>query len=371
MKYRTFGRSAIQLSVLGFGAMRLPKGEDEAIRILHRAFDRGVNYVDTAAVYGDSEIKVGRALATHPNKSIYLSTKNHLVDNTREGWRARLETSLSRLGVSHIHFYQVVHGLSWDVFEHNFSKSGALDEAIGAREEGLIGHICFSFHDSAANLIKLIDTGVFDGVTVQYNLLDRTNEDAISYASEKGMGVIVMGPVGGGRLMSPSESVQRAMGASTADTPQIALRFVLAHPGVTCAISGMSTSEMVDQNCTTASDSNPYGPEEWQQALKRADELKRLSDLYCTGCGYCTPCPNDVNIPENFRLMNLHQVWEQTSVARKNYAKLGQEGWYIRGKPAKDCLLCGECEPKCPQKIPIMEQLKATAEALQSENEHG
>ena len=364
VKYRTFGNSGIKLSALGFGGMRLPEDEDEAIRIVHRALHLGVHYLDPAPAYGENEVVVGKALASYKGGGIYLSTKNPLDDDTAAGWRQRLEKSLSRLGVSHIHFYQVVHALNWNAFETNFSKSGAFNEALKAKEEGLIGHICFSFHDTPQNLIRLIDTGLFEGCTVQYNLMDRANEDAITHAYEKGMGVVIMGPVGGGRLIAPSGNVQRVMGVHTSRTPEIALRFVLSHPGVTTAISGMNTMEMVEENCATADSAEPLSEEELADIRGRAEELKKLAELYCTGCGYCMPCPNDINIPHNFMLMNLHRVWGQTDRARRGYSRLGTEGFHVPGKKAGDCLMCGECEPKCPQHIPIIEQLKATAETL-------
>jgi len=364
MNYRTFGNTGIQLSALGFGAMRLPEDDDEAIRVMHRAFDLGVNYIDTAPGYGESEIRVGKAVASHPNREgIYISTKNPLQDDTAKGWRERLEKSLQRLAVPKIHFYQSVHGLNWNAYEENFSVSGAVQEALKAKEEGLIGHMCFSFHDSAPNLMRLADAGIFEGCTVQYNLLDRSLEDAISYVQEQGMGVVVMGPVGGGRLVAPSENVRQVMGAEEPNTPRIALRFVLAHPGVTTAISGMSSIEMVEENVQTASDASVLSPEEWRSVLESAGKLKNMSDLYCTGCGYCMPCPHDVNIPENFRMMNMHRVWGQTDSARWRYGRFEPAG-RIKGKPASECVACGECEPKCPQHIPIIEQLKATHEAL-------
>jgi len=364
MQYRNFGRSNVSLSTLGFGAMRLPQDADEAVSVIHRALDQGVNYIDTAPGYGESELRVGRAIATYPGPKPYISTKNPLTDNTAAGWRERLEKSLERLGVGCIDFYQAVHGLNWSAWEDSFSKSGALQEALKAKDEGLIGHICFSFHDTSENLIKLIDLGVFEGFTAQYNLLDRSLEKAFHHAADKGLGVIVMGPIGGGRLIQPSENLQQVMGGESCHTPRIALKFVLSHPAVTCAISGMSSKQMVDENCTSAAEAHLLSAEEWSQIQRQADELHKLSELYCTGCGYCTPCPNDVNIPENFRLMNLSQVWGQTDSARKQYAKLADSADKKRGKQASECLMCGECEPKCPQQIPIMQQLKATAEIL-------
>jgi hypothetical protein len=258
----------------------------------------------------------------------------------------------------YIDFYQVVHGLSWDTYTGGFSAPGAgLDEARKAKEEGLIHHMCFSCHDSPENMMRLIGTGDFEGMTVQYNLLDRKNEDAIAYAAEHGCGVIVMGPVGGGRLAAPSQEIRGLIPGGTRSSAEAALRFVLSNPNVTCAISGMNTIEMVEENCATASRDEPLTDLERQYLLDMLEEKKKFAELYCTGCGYCMPCPNGVNIPQNFTIMNYHRVYSLTQYAKQQYRRFGAERWALEGKNAGACEQCGECEPKCPQDIKIMEQL--------------
>jgi predicted aldo/keto reductase-like oxidoreductase len=364
LQYREFGRTGKKLSLLGFGAMRLPQDGDLAIELMRRAVELGVNYIDTAPGYGESEILVGRAIADVRDR-VYLSTKNPLNDNTAEGWWSRLNTSLERMKVDHIDFYQVVHGLNWKAYETNFSlPGGGLEAARKAKEQGIIGHICFSFHDSCENLIKLIDTGEFEGVTLQYNLLDRRNEPGIDYAASRGMGVIVMGPVAGGRLGTPTEQILRMIPGGVKSSAEVALRFVFANKGVTCAISGMNTFEQLEENVRVASRTEALSAEERGRIAEALEENRRLADLYCTGCNYCMPCPNEVNIPENFKYMNLHRVYGLTELARRQYRAIGRDGHWVKGKKAEDCLECGECEPKCPQKIPIIQQLKETAEVL-------
>lgn len=346
--------------------MRLPKDEDEAISVIRRALDLGVNYVDTALGYGESEVIVGKAIKGYRER-VFLSTKNPCSDADGKAWRERLERSLTRLDVDHIDFYQVVHGLSWNGYEKHFTQpDAAMDQARRAKDEGLIGHMCFSSHDTPENIIKLIDTGEFVGMTVQYNLLDRRNEGAIEHAAGHGMGVVVMGPVGGGRLAAPSETIMRMIPGGVKSSAEAALRFVLANPNVTCAISGMNAVAQVEENVATASREEPLSAKEKDAIAAALAETKKLADLYCTGCGYCMPCPNEVNIPENFRYMNYHRVYGITDWSKRMYARLGTENWWIKGKKAADCVACGECEPKCPQNIPIMEQLKETAETLGS-----
>jgi predicted aldo/keto reductase-like oxidoreductase len=142
---------------------------------------------------------------------------------------------------------------------------------------------------------------------------------------------------------------------------EVALRFVLSNPGVSTAISGMNTIAMVEENVATASRGESLFAEEKQAIEASLVENKRLMELYCTGCKYCMPCPNDVNIAENFRLMNLHKVYGLTDHARNLYNRLSNAEKPERGKKAEDCIECGECEPKCPQKIKIMEQLREVA----------
>ena len=372
VRYREFGRLGIKVSRLGLGAMRLPMtsdgahvDEEKAIPVIQRALELGVNYVDTAPYYcsSESEIVVGKAIKGWRDR-IYLSTKNPVDDAKEATFRGWLEKSLRKLDVDYIDFYHMW-GIKWSTYVERIAvPGGALDAARKAQEEGLIRHISFSFHDSPENLFKLIDTGHFASMTVQYNLLDRANEEAISYAHEKGMGVVIMGPVGGGRLGVPSAEIRRLLPIGAMSTPELALRFVLSHPGVDIALSGMGTIQMVEENASTASRAETLTPEERSHAQEALDRIKELANLYCTGCGYCMPCPNDVNIPVNFEYMIYYKVYGLKEAARELYAKLGTPGYQIKGLPANACQECGECEPKCPQSIPIMAQLKEVAEAL-------
>lgn len=363
MQYREFGNTGVRLSALGFGAMRLPADEDYAIQVIHKAFELGVNYIDTAPGYGQSERICGKALKGWRDK-VYVSTKNPLHDHTVEGWWSRLNASLEAMDIDYVDFYQVVHSIKWQDYEEFLIKAGGMKAVRKALDQGLIKHVCFSSHDTPENIIRLIDTGEFEGMTVQYNLLDRKNEVAIAHANACGMGVVIMGPVAGGRLAAPSEKIRKMIPTPVASNAEIALRFVLANPNVTCALSGMNTLEMVEENAAVASREEPLSLEEKKAIEAALAEVHKLSELYCTGCRYCMPCPNGVNIPENFRLMNLHRLYGLTDYARAAYRGMSNPERPQRGKRAEDCVQCGQCEPKCPQNIPIMEQLKEVAREL-------
>jgi len=367
MQYRDFGKTGLKISALGFGSMRLPEKDghvevDKAVEIIHRAFELGVNYIDSAYFYNhhESEVIVGKALKGWRDKVI-VSTKNPDSSAPADKWRAILDEQMKKLDVDRIDVYHF-HGINWWSFENEMTRpNGCLKAARKAQDEGLFTHLSFSFHDTPENLVKLVDTGEFTSVTCQYNLLDRANEPGIARAHEQGMGVVIMGPVGGGRLGAPTPGIRDLLPEGSASSAEIALRFVLSNPSVSCAISGMESIQMVEENCATASRGEPLSEEERAQIFAALEEKKKLADLYCTGCGYCMPCPHGVDIPGNFQLMNTYRLYGLLEHAQQEYR---EEDLARNEAQAAYCQECGECEPKCPQKISIMAQLKETDAAL-------
>lgn len=361
MQYQDFGKTGVKVSRLGFGAMRLPVDKpDVAVELLRQGIKLGINYIDTALYYldGQSEVLVGKAISGQRDKVI-VSTKNPIEDGSGANWRRRLETSLSKLNTDYIDFYHMW-AINWDKYVNMIDiPSGPMEEARKAKEEGLIRHISFSFHDTPENLIKLIDTGNFETMLVQYNLLDRSNEDGIAYAKSKGLGVAVMGPVGGGRLGAPSTQIKELIPGGTKSSAEMALRFVLSNPNVDVALSGMSNLEMLMENVQIAAMKEPLTDEEKTTLGEILEEKKKLADLYCTGCGYCVPCPNGVDIPNNFTVMNYFRVYDLLATAKDGYNNLKTQN-----KAAESCVQCYECEPKCPQKIEIVKQLEEVVKHL-------
>ena len=373
MLYKEFGKTGVKVSSLGFGAMRLPMvekegkkyvDEDKSVEVIHKAFELGVNYVDTAPYYceNQSEIAVGKSLKGFRDK-VYLSTKNPIEDASGAHFRQRLEKSLKNLDVDYIDFYHMW-GINLKTYNEKIDvENGPLQAAIKAKEEGLIKHMSFSFHDDPENMKTIIDTGHFESVLCQYNLLDRANEKSIDYANKKGLGVVIMGPVGGGRLGAPSPIIKNMLNGKVKSTAEMALRFVLANPNVSIALSGMSTIEMVEENAKVASIPGTLSAEENLKVLEMLEENKKLADLYCTGCNYCMPCPSGLNIPHIFRLMNYNKVYGLKDFAKEEYKKLKTKG-NNDGKDVSFCVQCGACEKKCPQHIKIISQLKETAKEL-------
>lgn len=369
MRYTTLGRTGLTVSRLGFGAMRLPMvdgdkriNRDLAIPMIHTAFENGMTYIDTAIGYchQDSQRVVGEALKGWREK-IVVSTKNHCYDDEKQWW-THLENSLERLGTDYIDIYNT-HGVSWKSYCEQVDPSVS-KWLMKAKEQGMIRHICTSFHDNNDALIKLVDTGFYESVTVQYNMLDRQLEEGIAHAKAKGMGVVVMGPVGGGRLGEPSEALQDAL-AQRASVPELAMRFVLANPDVDVALSGMSTMEQVLDNLRTCSDPEPLSDTDQEAIEAHLKKLKKMADLYCTGCQYCMPCPQNIPISRIFDLYNkarVYGLWESSKTAYKRIGKNPNNP----AKQADACVDCGACEEKCPQDFPVRKNLREAHEALKA-----
>jgi predicted aldo/keto reductase-like oxidoreductase len=339
----------------------------EAIKVIHRAFELGVNLIDSAVGYcgEESQVVVGKSLKEWRDRVI-VSTKNHYGGDDPKEFKVFLDQSLQRLDVDYIDIYNF-HGFRLELFNKWKKLSiSPLDIMKSAKEDGLIKHIGFSCHATPANMIKLLDTGFFESMILQYNLLDTANKEVIAHAKSKGIGIIVMGPVGGGRLAAPSKALQEMIDKPVASSAELALRFVLSNSGVSAALSGMSTIQMVEENVATASIKKPLSLKERGQILQALEEKKKLADLYCTGCGYCMPCPNGVDIPRNFEIMNYYQLYGLEEYARDLYKRLGKKmvDGELRPAWAEACQECGDCEEKCPQNIEIRKQLKETSLAL-------
>lgn len=376
MKYRNFGRDGAQISPLGFGCMRLPEYEkdgkwyiddDKAILMLLSAYEKGVNYFDTAPFYcnSNSEITVGKALHDIRDK-VMISTKCPLGDEIKEAgdYRRWLEKSLKKLDTDYIDYYHFW-GTNRNSFDNKIIGMGLLQEAAKAKEEGLIRHISFSFHDDPEVIKHIIDTSEKQGVPMetmlcQYNLLDRRNEEMAAYATSKGMGVVAMGPVGGGRLAAPSELYTKLTGKPAIATYELAFKFVLGNKNITCALSGMQNIDMVANNVKIAEENSELSSEEWTQLADAMAQLTKFSELYCTGCRYCQPCPAGIDIPHIFNMYTYHNVYGLTDHAKNEMARYERDG----RATLKDCKNCGMCEKKCPQKLKIREELAKVEEIL-------
>jgi hypothetical protein len=295
-------------------------------------------------------------------------TKNSIWrdDYTKpEDFERYLEKNLKNLQTDTIDVY-LFHSLNEKHWREKVVPFKLIERARKAQKEGKIKYLGFSFHDKPELLKEIIDTNEFDVMLVQYNLLDKTYEEMIEYAKkEKNMGVMIMGPVGGGRLAgNPPEDMKELLSDGRTNFADLALKFVWSNPNVSLALSGMSNADMVKDNIQLANSANfSLTDDEKSRSEKLVQHFKELTDNICTNCKYCMPCPNDVNIPFIFRSMIFSQVYGQHDRGRLFYSKIGEEDW-PPGKRADACIECGECLEKCPQKIPIIDQLKKAHELL-------
>ena len=373
MNYRRFGNTGEQISALGFGCMRFPEYEqdgkhfvdqDKVDDMIMTAYKKGVNYFDTAPYYcnQNSENALGKAVKDF-RKEILISTKIPLeVCNKPGDYRRQLEKSLDKLGTDYIDFYHFW-GINKGSFDNIIMKQDLLADALKCKEEGLIRHISFSFHDAPEVIKHIIDTSIERGIPmesmlVQYNLIDRSNEEMLAYATAKGLGTVAMGPVGGGRLAAPTEMTEKLTNNKNLATYALAFKFCLGNPNLCCALSGMQTLEMVEQNTDLASDNTAFSEKEWRQLGDSLETLKKFNDLYCTGCKYCQPCPAGINIPQIFNMYTYLNVY-----GLKDHAKWMYRDYVAKdGKLLKDCLNCGKCENACPQHLKIRKELKRVEE---------
>ena len=375
MNYRKFGNTKEEISALGFGCMRFPEFEkdgkmyvdqDKTDEMVETAYKLGVNYFDTAPKYcnTNSELALGKAVKPFRDK-ILLSTKIPLDVCKKPGdYRRALEQSLKKLGTDYIDFYHFW-GINKKEFDETIMKQDLLLAAQKAKEEGLIRHISFSFHDEPQSIRHIIDQSEKRGIPmesmlVQYNLLDRSNEEMLSYAASKGLGTVAMGPVGGGRLAAPTQLYTKLTGKKSIATYELAFKFVLGNPDLNCALSGMQTVDMVRENAALASNKEGFSKQEWEQLGEAMEQLKKFSELYCTGCRYCQPCPAGIDIPKLFNMYTYHNVYGLTEHAKKMYDRYVNDG----GKLLKDCKNCGFCERKCPQHLKIRTELERVEKLL-------
>ena len=377
MENRKLGKTGIKVSILGFGAMRLPTikvGEnaikhEEAIKLIRKGIDAGINHVDTAYNYHDyeSEIVVGKALKDGYREKVTLSTKSpvwHEDFKETEHFDKYLNDSLKKLDVEYIDIY-FLHALGKKRWDEKIKPLKILEEGKKAKEDGRIKFFGFSFHDDANVAREIIDSEAFDVMLIQYNILDDQYESVIKYAADKGLGVFVMGPVGGGRLSgNPPKELQPLLTKGRTNYTDLAFKYVWSNPNVSVALSGMGSEEMLNDNIAIANDKETTLTREERINTKKIEsKFKELTDLICTSCNYCMPCPNEVNISFIFRSMIMHQIYGQQDQGKLYYSKIGTKDW-PPGKQADACIECGECEPKCPQKIPIIDQLKKSHKIL-------
>ena len=376
MKYRP-GAGRDMLSVLGYGCMRFTrKGGgidfDKAERELMAAIDGGVNYLDTAYIYPGSEALVGKILEkNHARDRVYIATKlpQYLI-KSRAGIEKTFREELSRLRTDHIDYY-LMHMITDVGAWKKLERLGIREWIAEKKESGEIRHIGFSFHGSTDIFLKVLDAYDWEFCQIQYNYMDEHSQAGrrgLEAAQAKGIPVIIMEPLRGGKLVDllPKQAKERIAahprGWSAAEW---AFQWLWDQEGVTCTLSGMNSLEMIEQNLNAASCSEVGGFTEDDFALIDAlrSDINGKIRVGCTGCGYCMPCPQGVDIPSSFRCLNEIEI-EGKLTAMKEYWQTTA----VRKVPgsASRCIGCGKCERHCPQHLPIREKLREVSKELET-----
>lgn len=349
MEKRRLGKTEILASVIGFGGIKLPIVEqDDATELLNKSLDMGINFVDTARGYGDSEVKIGTAIS-HRRDEFFISTKSPAI--TADKMKAEIETSLKNLRIDKIDLY-LCHNLRHpESYDTVMGPDGALKALQEAKSQGMIDHIAFSSHRFHETMKAGILSGEFEAVMLSYNILndELVDEEIIPLAKENDLGIIIMKPLAGGALASVPADVKLTSGnlANAEINATQALRFVLANDKITLAIPGMTCISELEENVAAGETFQTLTETERSDLVKAAEILGKD---FCRGCGYCQPCPQDVRIPIILR----HAGY---------YSRYGLKDWAI-GRyrmvevKADECIECGECEDKCPYDLPIIEKLK-------------
>ena len=375
MNYR-FDKYNNKISLLGFGCMRfqttlgkidMAKAEQQIMA----AFHSGVNYYDTAYVYPGSEAAIGEIFEKNGIRDkIYIATKlPHYLIKSLDGLEKLFQEQLRRLRTDHIDYY-LMHMLS-DVATWNRLKELGIEQWIAEKKtSGAIRQVGFSYHGNSDMFCQLVDAYDWEFCQIQYNYMDehtQAGRKGLNYAHEKGLPVIIMEPLRGGRLVNnlPEDAKKLFAEYKEKYTPaQWAFRWLYNQPEVTCVLSGMNTLEMIEDNIKTASatEVGSLGPEEEEMLQRVVNAINSRMKVGCTGCGYCMPCPKGVDIPGTFSAYN-RRYYDGKFWSVVEYIKC--TALRNNSTAASNCIGCGKCETHCPQHIAIREELKNASKELE------
>lgn len=379
MQYRKFGTLDWEASALGFGCMRLPTvdgqrnspniDESQAVSMIRHAIDNGVNYLDTAYPYhaGQSELVVGRALQDGYRQKVRLATKLPVwLVNDPQDFDKFLSEQLGKLQTTYIDFY-LFHALDQGRWRSVVLRHDLLARAAAALADGRIHHLGFSFHGDFSAFEEILNgSELWTFCQIQYNYVDIENQAGtrgLQMAAAKGLAVVVMEPLMGGRLADPPTEIRESMDCFPfRKTPaKWALDWLWNQPEVTVVLSGMSTMQQVEENLGFASASRIgiFNPAAQALLSEAREKYQARIVIPCTRCGYCMPCPNGLDIPVNFELFNYANAFDDVPSAQFRYRAFLPEA-----QRSSSCMNCGICEPLCPQNIAIAEWMPKVSALL-------
>jgi len=359
MQLRDFGqRSGKQVTRASMGGMRFPDDHDEAVELIRYAIDNGMRYIDTSRGYGESEIKIGKALKDGYREKVILSTKwspfIQMVEEDDQPTAAcmykRIRECIDRLDVEYLDYFQLWNIQKAEEFEIMTRPDGMLDGIRQAIDEGLVKRTGFTAHSTVKELESYLPRSDWaDIILVSCHMLNRTWEPFLKTAHDNGIGTIVMNPVGGGMLTYNTGKLKElADEVGAVSVPDMAIRWLMANPYIDTIISGIANKKDVDA-VTASIDAEPLSEEAVKTINKRIEEFKPENLHFCTACGYCKPCPENINIPAV-----MGTIYNKRFLGLDEFAK----NRYNRITPnASQCRACGACEMRCTQRIPIVREM--------------
>lgn len=365
MYYKQYGNTDMRVSAIGLGTMRYNDEDIKAGRfekcaeIPLYAFEKGINYWDTAPFYCDdkSEIVTGIALSQVKRSDVYVTSKTNFNtlknEVSRDAFRRRLEMSLDRLKTDYIDFYHMWCMMNLESWEKHMDALYRFFEE--AKSEGLIRNIVFSSHMQGNDIETVVESNKFKGMLIGYNALNyRFRQSGIEAAHKNGMGVVVMNPLGGGMIPQNPDAFKYLTVGTDLTVPQAALRFVASHKEITVTLAGCTTKEHIDDAVKAVENLEEKPAKE----IVRSYEDKGVSfNNLCTGCGYCKGCPKGIEIP---KFMDAYNQYIFTGERNRIMERLDGH-WDILKDPAAQCIACGKCEKACTQHLPIIDRLKEIA----------
>jgi len=336
MQKRVLGKTGFEVSVVGFGGIPIQRVNKEvAVKLMETARANEINFIDTARGYTISEELIGYGLEVTGRDNWIIATKSMARDY--EGMKKDIEISLSNLKTDTIDLYQLHNVRTVEDYNKILGANGALKALKEAQSEGKVKEIGITSHDLKI-LEMAIETNLFSTIQFPYNPIERQAEQLFKRAHAKGLGVIVMKPLAGGAILNA----------------ELSLRFILENQNITSVIPGMDTEEQIIENSSVGNNYRKLNDEERSKILKEAEEL---GNEFCRRCGYCTPCPQGIDIPTQFLFEGYY--------TRYNLKEWAKERYNASSKKASECIECGLCESKCPYNLPIRKMLKKVSTVLE------